>query len=456
MKLSIIIPVYNEVNTILEVIRRVQKEKFPKEIIIIDDCSKDGTTELLREIKDENISVTFLGKNMGKGHAIRTAIKQITGDITIIQDADLEYYPDEYGILIDKILAGKADVVYGTRFLGKHRVFYFYHLLGNATLNLISNFLLNTTFTDLMTGYKAFKSDCLKRLVLKANRFGIETEITAEICKRSLVTYEVPISYDGRCYWESKKIKWFDFFDCIYWLIRAYFRGIDVGTETLLRMRIMKNNNLWTYRKIKPFLGENVLELGSGLGTISNLMVSKDRNIILTDRNDEYINYLNKRFIYNPWVKVIKTDICEINTVFGSAKVDTIVGVNILEHIEDDFGLLKKLQFILTNGGKLLLIVPAHESLFGSLDKELSHFRRYSKRTLTAKIKEAGFDIEKIEFMNSFSAIGWFLSYRILKGKHIPKTTAVILDKFIPFIEAIERYIKFPFGLSLFVVARKK
>jgi len=228
IKLSVIIPVYNEVNTVLELLKLVQNEEHDKEIIIIDDCSTDGTKELLQGIKDDNVKVFFNNKNRGKGFCIRQGIKHLTGDIVIIQDADLEYYPDEYGLLIEKIIQGKADVVFGTRFMGTHRAFYFHHYAGNHILNLIANVLLNAYVTDLMTCYKAFKTDIIKSLTLKADRFGIEPEMTAEVFKRGCKVYEVPISYDGRTYEEGKKIKWTDFFGCVYWLLRAAMRRAKV------------------------------------------------------------------------------------------------------------------------------------------------------------------------------------------------------------------------------------
>lgn len=229
MKISIVIPVYNEINTILEILRRVKAVPIDKEIIIVDDCSTDGTKEILKEIKEDNIRVFFNDKNKGKGFSIRKGFEHITGGIVIIQDADLEYYPDEYPVLIQKIIEGKADVVYGTRFLGAHRVFYFYHYLGNQVLNFIANILYNTSLSDLMTGYKAFRADALRELKLRANGFGIEAEITAQIFKHKFRVYEVPISYDGREYSEGKKITWKDFFRSVYWLIKCKFESYNTG-----------------------------------------------------------------------------------------------------------------------------------------------------------------------------------------------------------------------------------
>ncbi|MFA6384010.1 MAG: glycosyltransferase family 2 protein, partial [Candidatus Omnitrophota bacterium] len=170
------------------------------------------------------VEIISYGPNRGKGYAIRQALRKVSGDIVVIQDADLEYYPDEYGLLIEKIVQGKADAVYGTRFVGSHRVFYFYHFMGNYALNMIANIILNTTLSDLMTGAKAFRTEVIQSLTLRANRFGIEAEITAEVFKRKYRVYEVPVSYSGRTYEEGKKIIWVDFFKCLAWLIRAALR----------------------------------------------------------------------------------------------------------------------------------------------------------------------------------------------------------------------------------------
>lgn len=225
VKLSIIIPVYNEVKTILEAIRRVQNEPHEKEIIIVDDGSCDGTTELLRQIKDTNIKLLYHDTNKGKGYAIRTAIPHISTDIVITQDADLEYYPDEYNKLIKPLLTSKADVVYGSRFLKTRQKFNFYTYLANIIINAFANLLLDTHLTDIMTGHKAFKSHILKSLTLTVNGFAFEVEVTVRIFKRGFKIYETPILYECRSYDKGKKIKWFDFFVCLYWIIKAHFNN---------------------------------------------------------------------------------------------------------------------------------------------------------------------------------------------------------------------------------------
>ena len=457
MKLSVVIPVYNEIDTILEILQRVKAVSIDKEIIIVDDCSTDGTREILREIKDDNIQLILNEENRGKGFSIRKGFEYITGNIVIVQDADLEYYPDEYPVLIQKIMQGKADVVYGTRFLGPRRVFHFYHFLGNQVLNLIANFLYDTNLSDLMTGYKVFRADVLRRLKLRANGFGIEAEITAQILKRKLKVYEVPISYDGRDYDEGKKITWKDFFRSLYWLIRCKFESYDVGEDTLYRMRLMKNNNKWVFKQIKPYLGNNILEIGSGIGNISKFLAHLTKNLILTDINGSYLEYLQHRFIGNPKVRIISHDILSIDlSHILPSKIDTVVCINVLEHIKDDDKALENIYKILYKNGRLILMVPAMKILYGSVDEKVGHFRRYEKGELVKKLGYKNFAVEKIYYHNFISAIGWFVTGRILRKKLISSFQVKLLDKFIPFFAELEKRVKIPFGLSLMVICKKK
>jgi len=221
MKLSVIIPVYNEFQSIQEIIERVKRVACEKEIIVVDDCSTDGTRDLLQGMGGDGITVLFHRSNQGKGAAIRTALPHVHGDIVIIQDADLEYDPSDYPHLIDPILAGRADVVYGSRFLGgPHRVLLFWHSVGNKIITNLSNMLTNLNLTDMETGYKTFRADTLKKMKIESNRFGFEPEITAKVAKMGCRIYEVPISYWGRDYSEGKKISWKDGLAALYWIIK--------------------------------------------------------------------------------------------------------------------------------------------------------------------------------------------------------------------------------------------
>jgi glycosyltransferase involved in cell wall biosynthesis len=224
MKLSVCVPCYNEAATIEPVIEAVLAAPYQdKEIIVVDDCSTDGTREILRDRIESRIAkVIYQPVNQGKGAALRKAIREATGDIVIIQDADLEYDPQEYPKVINPILENKADVVYGSRFMGSepHRVVYFWHRVGNGLLTLISNMLTNLNFTDMETCYKAFRREVIQSIEIKENRFGFEPEITAKISRKGIRIYEVGISYYGRTYTEGKKINWKDGFRAFYCILK--------------------------------------------------------------------------------------------------------------------------------------------------------------------------------------------------------------------------------------------
>lgn len=224
MLVSIVIPCYNEFKTLEELINAVMEVKgFEKEIILVDDCSTDGTRELIeKKIKDQVQKVLYHEKNLGKGAALRTGISAATGDVVLIQDADLEYDPKEYPKLLKPIFDGKADVVYGSRFMGgePHRVLYYWHSVGNAFLTLLSNFFTNINLTDMETCYKVFRRDVISSIRIQENRFGFEPEITAKIAKLNVRIYEVGISYSGRTYGEGKKIGWKDGVRAIYCILK--------------------------------------------------------------------------------------------------------------------------------------------------------------------------------------------------------------------------------------------
>ncbi len=228
MKLSVVIPVYNENSTLRSLLQRVRNVPVDKEIILVDDCSTDGTRELLQKIQknEPDLKIIFHERNQGKGAALNTGFKNVTGDIVIIQDADLEYNPEEYPKLLAPIFDGRADVVYGSRFLGSpQRVHLYWHYVGNKFFTHISNIFTNINLSDMETCYKVFRASLLQRFSIRSRRFGIEPEITAKFAKMKCRIYEVPISYSGRDYSEGKKINWKDGLAALYWILYYNLRN---------------------------------------------------------------------------------------------------------------------------------------------------------------------------------------------------------------------------------------
>jgi len=231
MQLSVIIPAYNEKETIELIIRRVLEVDLgdvSHEVVVVDDGSTDGTVEILKRLADDgtasDLSVFFHSRNLGKGAAIRTALDHIQGDVVIIQDADLEYQPEEYPVLLEPFLRYGAEAVYGTRFLGIHRAFMFWHYLGNKVLTLLTNVLYDSMISDMEVGYKAFRAEIIKNIPLNAKGFDFEPEITAKVLKRRVKLYEVPITYAGRDYHEGKKITWKDGVVAVWTLLKYRFK----------------------------------------------------------------------------------------------------------------------------------------------------------------------------------------------------------------------------------------
>jgi len=222
--LSVVMPVYNERATLDEIVSRVLRVPMRIELVAVDDASSDGSWERLLELsRERGFKVLLQDRNRGKGAAVRRGIAETSGDVIVVQDADLEYSPEEYPELVDLIVRGKADAVFGSRFIGRHRCFLFTHYLANLFLNLVTNVLYNTTMTDMETCFKAVRADVMKGLDLKSNRFGIEPEITAKLFKRGARVYEIPITYEGRDYSEGKKISWRDGFPALWTLVKYRF-----------------------------------------------------------------------------------------------------------------------------------------------------------------------------------------------------------------------------------------
>src|SRR5437879_13706139 len=348
MKLSILMPVYNE-RTVVErcisgVLTAPLPENMDRELVIVDDCSTDGTFAILRRLAAAfpQIHLYQHPVNRGKGAAVRTAIQQATGDFSLIQDADLEYDPAEYPRLLRPLLDGHADAVFGSRYLAgdQTRVLPFWHSMINKGLTLVSNMFCNLNLTDMETCYKVCRTDLLKSIPIRSDRFGFEPEIVMKSAKRKFRIYEVPISYHGRTYEEGKKIGWKDGVKALgvvlkYWLVDDLYAA-PYGRGVLDNLNGTPQYLSWLARVVRPYLGDSVLELGAGIGNLSGRLMSRRLLYVSAEKDPLHLHALRNRFLRTPNVRVRQIDPEEPADFDGrDGSFDTVLCLNVLEYVKD-------------------------------------------------------------------------------------------------------------------------
>jgi glycosyltransferase involved in cell wall biosynthesis len=463
-KLSILIAAYNEEETLRICVEAVLAVALPghltRELVIVDDGSRDSTWSIAQELAAEypEIRIFQQPENRGKGAAIRRAISEMTGDLAIFQDADLEYDPRDFPRLLRPILEGRADVVFGSRFSGEERkVLYFWHTLANRFLTLLSNMLNDTNWTDMETCYKAFIADRLRAIPLESNRFGIEPEITAKVARNRCRMYEVPITYNGRKYDEGKKITWRDGAAALWYIFKYRFSTnyADAGKVTLDAMDQAPKFNRWMYETVKPWLGRRVAELGVGRGNLSKYIRQHER-VLLTDYRLDYLRDLHARWRHQKSVSIGQLDMTvaadyEQLREFGP---DSVVFLNVLEHIEDDRAVLQSLFETVPDGCKVVVLVPYNQQLFSDFDRELGHFRRYSDGELERKFREAGFQVLTQLYFNKFGVFAWYIANTLGKQKALTPGQLRVYNFLTPALRVLDAILPGS-GLSTIVVAER-
>ena len=428
ISLSVLMPVYNERHLVGASLRRLLALKSPyiawMEVIIVDDHSTDGTDKVLRLIagEDNRIHLIRHEKNAGKGAAVRTALKHATGDVCIIHDADLEYNPNDIAQIVVPFVEEGADAVFGSRYLSApyRRVLLHRHTLINKYITALTNWFSDLDLSDVETCYKAVKTPLLKSIPIRSNDFRLEIELAMKLAKRHARVFEVPIRYMPRSFEEGKKIRAKDGLLALqaiikFWLIDDLYYNDQYGSAFLYDLQNANRVNRWMGDTLRPFIGDRVLEMGSGIGNLTSQFIPRDAYLV-SDINQTYLDYLELYGQGKPYLRVAHIDVSNATDfVSHIEQYDTVVMINLLEHVPDEAVALANIQSVLMPDGKAIILVPQHPGLYGSLDFVLGHRERYTRTKLMGALDRAGLDIETVFDFNRFSVPAWFLNARILK-----------------------------------------
>ena len=394
--LSVLVPVYNEQHLVYTSLQRLKIfDTSPYldhvEVIVVDDCSKDDSPRVIERFKQEQtgdpkskIDWIFLRHeiNGGKGKAIKTALERATCEISVIHDADLEYHPKDLLRIIKVFVEEETDAVFGSRFAGGEvrRVLLFRHELGNKFLTFLSNLVTNLNLSDMETCYKAVRTQLLKSIPIESNDFRIEPELTIKLAKRSARIFEVPISYSGRTYGEGKKINWRDGLLALLAVVKFAFsdriyQRDTYGSDILARLSRAPKFNVWMADTIRSYCRNRVLEIGSGVGNLTRRLIPRVK-YVASDVNPLYLQTLEALSSDRPYMK---TSYCDVTDVASFPRIeegyDTVICLNVMEHVENDRVALANMKNVLATGGTAVVLVPQGQWNFGTLDQVLGHQR---------------------------------------------------------------------------------
>jgi glycosyltransferase involved in cell wall biosynthesis/phospholipid N-methyltransferase len=468
--LSVLVPVYNEQHLVATSLARlVVLETSPIleriQVVVVDDCSRDGTPEVLQRFQEEQrqrggrIEWVFLRheRNGGKGKAIQTALARADCAITVIHDADLEYHPKDLVRIVQVFEEDRADAVFGSRFAGgeRRRVLMYRHELGNRLLTFLTNLATNLNLTDMETCYKAVRTDLLKSIPIVSNDFRLEPELAIKLAKREARLFEVPISYSGRTYQEGKKINWRDGFKALWAILRfalsdSVYAADEYGSHILGRLSRAPRFNAWMADTVKPYCGRRILEIGSGTGNLTRRLVPRDR-YVASDVNPLYLQTLQTLTADRPYLTAQYTDVAELASYPRDEKFDTVVCLNVIEHVEDDRGALENIRAMLSEDGRAIVLVPHGPWNLGTLDEVLGHKRRYTPESLRRVAALAGFQVKALLTFNRASSLPWYLNGKILRRRTFGLFQVKMVNWLTPLFRLIDGWLPFP-PLSLIAV----
>lgn len=472
--LSVIVPAYNEEHLVVPSIDRLRSlgettHLNRVKVIVVDDGSTDGTPVALekfrRHLGEEppaNVEWIFLrhASNEGKAAAIRTGLTHADTELTAIHDADLEYHPRDLIKMAHVFLQEPADAVFGSRFLtGEYRrVLFFRHEIGNRLLTLMCNIVTDLNLTDMETCYKMVRTELLKSIPLVSHGFEIEPEITIKLAKRHSRIFEVPIRYSGRTYREGKKIGLKDGFRALGAIVRFacsdhVYAKDEYGSQILGRLNRAPRFTQWMADVIRPYIGQRVLEIGAGTGNLTLELIPR-KLYWASDINPHYLSYLQNLIPDHPYLRVGYTDGEKHDSYPLEEKFDTVVCLNVIEHLENDSGALRNIWDVLEDNGRAIVLVPSGPKLYGTLDKILGHHRRYTEAQLTDLATRTGFQMESLLFFNRAGSPAWWLNARLLRRKTFGLWQIKVLNFLTPAFRVLDKRLPFP-PLSLIAVLRK-
>jgi glycosyltransferase involved in cell wall biosynthesis/phospholipid N-methyltransferase len=496
--LTVLVPVYNEQHLVAASLARlaVLAESALLErlqVIVIDDSSRDRSAQVLADFARLRglslgpalphaprspgtpgvIPVTERGggrhgktdwlflqhqRNGGKGAAIRSGLARADGAITVIHDADLEYHPRDLLRFLPVFVDEGADAVFGSRFAGgqARRALLFRHELGNRLLTFLTNLVTNVNLTDMETCYKAVRTDLLRSIPLSSDDFRLEPELTIKLAKREARIFEVPISYSGRTYQEGKKIGWRDGVKALLAIIRFWwsdhvYEEDEWGSQILGRMARAPRFNAWMADTILPFCGQRILEIGSGTGNLTRRLIPRDQ-YVASDINPLYLHSLQGLTADRPYLDVTLTDVTRGETFpHPAGGFDTVICLNVVEHVDDDVGALRNIRSALGTGGRAIVLVPQGPEVFGTLDEVLGHRRRYTPATLAKLAADAGFEIRQLVHFNRVGRPAWWLNGKLLRRRDFGLLQIMALNLLTPLFRLVDRALPFD-ALSLIAV----
>ncbi len=493
--LTVLVPVFDEQHLVAASLARL--EALPSsphlervQVVVVDDSSRDGTPDALRAFAAARgvalapalpsaprgrtpPAATLLGRgthggidwlflqherNGGKGAAVRTGLDHAECELTVVHDADLEYHPRDLLRMVKVFVEEGADAVFGSRFAGgeARRALLFRHELGNRLLTFLTNLITNVNLTDMETCYKAVRTSLFRSIPIVSNDFRLEPELAIKLAKREARIFEVPISYSGRTYQEGKKIGWRDGLRALaamlrFWISDDLYVADEHGSQILGRLSRAPRFNRWMADFIAPFCGRRVLEIGSGTGNLTRHLVPRDA-YVASDVNPLYLQTLRSLTADRPYLEVTLTDVTRGDSFPNPAGgFDTVICLNVIEHVLDDAGALANLRRALTPGGRAIVLVPRGPELFGTLDEVLGHRRRYTEASLRKVAADAGFEVREILPFNRTGTPAWWLNGKLLRRRHFGLLQIVTLNLLTPLFRLVDRGLPFP-PLSLVAI----